>query len=192
MVVPFPTYFQLLLEFVRGCVLAPHYSTLAWTGFWEDVRDQAVVHRLGMSRSLTLILQMMQFAKTLDVLVGALEALNEESEPLGFRVSSVKTRIQAFNDILVAALLSVPICGEDVEVTEKFTYLDSDIHVSAGCEPEVNRRLGRAWGVIDSLDHGVWRCRYLCRRMKVRVFRSLVLPVLLFGCETWTLTKDLR
>ena len=32
----------------------------------------------------------------------------------------------------------------------------------------------------------------LCGRTKVRVFRSLVLPVLLYGCETWTLTKDLR
>ena len=45
---------------------------------------------------------------------------------------------------------------------------------------------------MDSMDHGVWRCRYLCRRTKVRVFRSLVLPVLLYGCETWTLTRDLR
>ena len=34
--------------------------------------------------------------------------------------------------------------------------------------------------------------RYLCRTMKVQVFRSLVLPVLHYGCETWTLTKDLR
>ena len=66
------------------------------------------------------------------------------------------------------------------------------IHVSTGCEPEVNRPLGWAWGVMDSLDHGVWCCRYLCGRTKVRVFRSLVLPVLLSGCETWTLTKDLR
>jgi len=38
----------------------------------------------------------------------------------------------------------------------------------------------------------VWHCRYLCRRMKVRVLSSLVLPVLLYGCETWTLTRDLR
>ena len=59
---------------------------------------------------------------------------------------------------LLAAILSLPVCGEDVEVTERFTYLGSDIHISAGCEPEVNRRLGLAWGVIDSLDHGVWRC----------------------------------
>ena len=93
--------------------------------------------------------------------------LNEESEPLGLWVSFVKTKIQAFNDILDAAVLSVPVCGKDVEVTERFTFLGSDIHVLTGCEPEVNRHLGRAWRVMDSLDHGVWRCRYLCRRMKV-------------------------
>ena len=58
-----------------------------------------------------------------------------------------------------AAILSVPVCGEDVEVTERFTYLGSDIHVSAGSEPEVNRRrsgLGShgftgSWGVALSV-----------------------------------------
>ena len=70
--------------------------------------------------------------------------------------------------------------------------LSRHIRVSVGCEPEVNIRLGRAWGVMDLLDHGVWHCQYLCRRMKVRVFRSLMLPVLLYRCEAWTLTRDLR
>ena len=95
-----------------------------------------------------------------------------------------KTKIQAFNDILDAAVLSVSVCVEDVEVVERFTYLGSDVLASAGCESEVNRCLGPAWGVMDLLDNGVWRCRYLCGRTKVRVFRSLVLPVLLYGCET--------
>ena len=63
--------------------------------------------------------------------------------------------------------MSVPVCDEDVEVTERLTDPGSDIHVSAGCEPEVNRRLGQTWGVMESLDHGVWRCRYLCRMTKV-------------------------
>ena len=113
-------------------------------------------------------------------------------ELLGLWISWVKTKIQAFNGILDAAVLSVPVCGEDVEVTERFIYLGSDIHVSAGCESEVNRHLGEAWGVMDSLDHGVWHCQYLCSRMKVQVFRSLVLPILLYGCETCSLTRDLR
>ena len=118
--------------------------------------------------------------------------LNEEKGLLILRVSCVKTKIQAFNDILDVSILSVPVCGEDVEVTERFTYLDSNIHVSAGCKPEVNGHLRQAWGVMDSLDHGVWRCWYLHRKTKVRVFRSLMLPILLYGCEAWTLTRDLR
>ena len=44
--------------------------------------------------------------------------LNEESEPLGLRVSLVKTKIQSFNAIMDADILSAPVCGEDVEVTE--------------------------------------------------------------------------
>ena len=60
------------------------------------------------------------FAVTMDILMGALQALNEESEPLGLRVSWVKTKIQASNDILDAAVMSVPVWGEDFEVTERF------------------------------------------------------------------------
>ena len=93
--------------------------------------------------------------------------LNEELEPLGLWVSWVKTKIQAFNDILDAAVLSVSVGGEDVEVVERFTFLGSDSHVSVGCESEVNRCLGRAWGVVDLLDHGVWCCQYLWGRTKV-------------------------
>ena len=131
------------------------------------------------------------FAETLELLVDALETLSSELEPLGLKVSWIKTKIQVFGDSL-DALQSVPVCGESVELVDRFTYLGSDIHSSASCDQEVNRRIGRACGVMDSLDRSVWRSRYLCKRTKVRVFGSLVLPVLLYGCETWTLTGDLR
>ena len=64
------------------------------------------------------------FAETLDILLRALEVLNEESELLGLQVSWVKTKIQTFNDILDAAILSVPGCGEYGVVTERFAYLE--------------------------------------------------------------------
>ena len=54
------------------------------------------------------------FAETVDILLGVLEVLNEDSEPLGLWVSWVKTKIQAFNDIMDAAILSVCVCCEDV------------------------------------------------------------------------------
>jgi len=80
------------------------------------------------------------------------KVLNEQSDLLGLQVSWVKTKIQPFNDIMDAAILSAPVCGEDVEVRKRFTFPGSDIHISAGCEPEVNRCLCRAWGAMDSLD----------------------------------------
>ena len=164
--IPFPV----VTGVCQGCVLAPTLfsASLNWI-LGRMLERSSCGASLGNVKiyDLDFADDTVIFAETLDILLGALKVLNEESEPLGLRVSWIKTKIQAFNDILDAAVLSVPVCGEDVHVTERLTYLGSDIHVSAGCEPEVNRRLGRAWGVRDSLDNGVWRCRYLCRRTKV-------------------------
>ena len=63
---------------------------------------------------------------------------------------------------------------------------------TGSCQPEVNKRIGLAYGVTRSLDGGVWRSRYLSRGTKLRVFSSIVLPVLLYSCEAWTLTLGLR
>mgnify|MGYP001310652731 CR=1 FL=1 len=81
------------------------------------------------------------------------------------RVSWVKTKIQAFGDLLdSAAINSVPVSCEDVEVVETFTYLGSVIHNSAECEAEVHRRLGlakRGYGFTeeDSLELAVFEQR---------------------------------
>ena len=76
---------------------------------------------------------------------------NRSSCDYGFPGS--KTEIQAFNDILDAAVLSAPVCGEDVEVVERFTCLGSDIHVFAGYEPEV--KTGMWVGPGESWNHWI-------------------------------------
>ncbi|KAG0724267.1 putative uncharacterized transposon-derived protein F52C9.6 [Chionoecetes opilio] len=132
------------------------------------------------------------FAESLEVLVMALEALHEEAKPLGLEVSWLKTKVQVFGDLLDEAVQSVHACGEDTEILESFTYLGSAVHNDGGSRQEVSRRIGIANGVMDSLSGSIWRCRYLCRRTKIRIFKSLVIPVLLHGCETWTLNSDLK
>ena len=147
--------FAVVTGVLQECVLAPTlFSTctdwiLGWTS--ERSRCSASFGNVKIS-DLDFADDPVIFAETLDILLGALGVLNEESESLGLWVSWVETKIHAFSNILDAAILSVPVCGEDVDVTERFTYLGSDIHV---CKPEVNRHLGRAWGVIDSLDLAV-------------------------------------
>ena len=149
----FSDLFPVVVGVRQGCVLAPtRFSTcMDWIlgRMLERSSCGASFGNVKIS-DLDFADDAVIFAETPDILLGALKVLNEESEPLGLRVSWVKTKIQAFIDILDAAILSVPVCSEDV------TYLGSVIHVSDGCEPVVNRCLGRAWGVMDSRDHGVW------------------------------------
>ncbi|KAG2465817.1 CNG3 protein, partial [Polypterus senegalus] len=119
------------------------------------------------------------FAESIEALIGELERLSEESECLGLRVPWKKNKIQAFNDLFGKAISSVSACGESVNLVEGSSY-------------EISRWIGRAWGVMRSLERGVWCSRYLCKRTKAQVFRVLMLPILLYGCETWTLSSDLR
>ena len=81
------------------------------------------------------------FAETTKVLAGALDTLSEEAEPLGLRVSWMKTKVLAFGDKVDAIVESIAENGENVEVTQRLTYLGSVIHSSTSCELEVYPRL---------------------------------------------------
>ncbi|KAG0710360.1 Squamous cell carcinoma antigen recognized by T-cells 3 [Chionoecetes opilio] len=179
----------------QGCVLAPSLFNACMDWVLDKVVDQSDCGAsVGNTKITDLVFadDAVIFAESLEVLVMALEALLEEAKPLGLEVSWLKTKVQVFGDLLDEAVQSVHACGEDIEILESFTYLGSAVHNDGGSRQEVLRRIGIAHGVMDSLSGSIWRCRYLCRRTKIRIFKSLVIPVLLYGCETWTLNSDLK
>lgn len=55
-------------------------------------------------------------------------------------------------------------------------------------DQEVSRRISLELAAMNSVNKSIWRCRYLCRRTKLRVLKTLVLPILLYGSETWMLS----
>ena len=79
--------------------------------------------------------------------------------------------------------LSIHVCDEDINILESFTYLGSVDHINGGSCQKVLWWIGLAPGVMDSLSTSIWRCQYLCRT-KIRILKSLVIPILLYGCET--------
>ncbi|KAG0712108.1 ATPase family AAA domain-containing protein 3-B [Chionoecetes opilio] len=179
----------------QGCVLAPSLFNACMDWVLDKVVDQSDCGAsVGNTKITDLVFadDAVIFAESLEVLVMALEALHEEAKPLGLEVSWLKTKVQVFGDLLDEAVQSVHACGEDIEILESFTYLGSAVHNDGGSRQEVLRRIGIAHGVMDSLSGSIWHCRYLCRRTKIRIFKSLVIPVLLYGCETWTLNSDLK
>ena len=132
------------------------------------------------------------FAETMQELTGFLEALSEESERLGLRISWMKTKIQQFIHAVDQAC-NVVSCGEEeVEVVSVFPYLGSRISDDGSIKVEIDHRMGLAWGAMSSLGDQIWCSKYLSRGTKVEVFKRLVLPVLLYGCKTWTLTAATR
>ena len=66
------------------------------------------------------------------------------------------------------------------------------MHNDGGSSQEVTWRIDLAHGIVDSFKMSIWRSRHLCRRTKIWIFKSLVILVLLYGCETWTLNTNLK
>ncbi|XP_050513376.1 uncharacterized protein LOC126889292 [Diabrotica virgifera virgifera] len=77
-----------------------------------------------------------------------------------------------------------------IENVENFTYLGSGITESGGTENDIRMRIGKVQQAFSMLNP-VWRSGEYTTRTKIRIFQSNVMSVLLYGCETWKVTKSL-
>jgi len=125
----------------------------------------------------------------LEVLLLALDILNDEARPLALEVNWQKTKIQSTINP-ATTLSSVYISGNPVEVVESFIYLGSEIHSSGSSEPEVLRRIGLAKSCFNLMNRGIW-CSSISVLTKVQQYRTYIQPVLLYASETWALTRAL-
>ena len=186
------SFFSVNTRVRQGCVLAPSlFNTCTWVLHTEQSHSRASV---GNTENTDLIFAdgAAIFAESLEFLVMALKALHEELKPLGLNVSWPKTKVQVFGGILEERVQSVHACGEDIDILKNFTYFGYVVHNDGGSSQDVTQRIGLAHGDMDSLNTSIWRCRYLCKWTKIWIFKSLVIPILLYGCETWTLNTDLN
>jgi len=82
------------------------------------------------------------------------------------------------------------VAGNAVEIVEKFTYLGSHLDNTGGSDAEVIRRIALTRYCMKALDRNIWRSS-ITTATKIRLYCAYILPVLLYGAETWTLTKVL-
>jgi hypothetical protein len=69
-----------------------------------------------------------------------------------------------------------------------FKYLGGLVNTTATCEQEVNARIGKTWGRFNQMKK-LWGIKSMNTDIKMRVYNAFVLPILLFGSETWALTE---
>ena len=78
--------------------------------------------------------------------------------------------------------------GETVETVSDFIFLSSKITADADCSHEIKRRLLLGRKVMTNLD-SVFKSRNITLTTKVRLVKGLVFPVVMYGCESWTIKK---
>ena len=110
--------------------------------------------------------------------------MKEESENLGLELNIQKTKIMASG-----AITSWEIDGETVEtVADFYFFLSSKITADGDCSHEIKRRLLLGRKLMTNLD-SIFKSRDITLPTKVK---AMVLPVVMYGCESWTVKKAER
>jgi len=123
-------------------------------------------------------------------LVAGLLVLQDEAAPLGLQINWTKTKIrQVWEPRLTQP--TVQVAAENVDLMNDFVYLGSLISHDGGSETEILWRIGIARDCFFLLQKNICRSR-IRTETKVQLCRTYILPVLLYGCETWTVTRTLE
>ena len=109
--------------------------------------------------------------------------VKEESEKAGLKLNIQKTKNKASSPIT-----SWKIAGETVKTVSDFTFGGSKITVDGACSHEIKRRLLLGRKVMTNLD-SIFKSRDITLLTKVRLLKAMVFPVVMCGCESWTVKK---
>ena len=110
--------------------------------------------------------------------------LKEESEEVGLKLNIQKTKIMASGPIT-----SWEIDGEIVETVSDFTFLDSKITADGDCSHEIKRCLLLGRKVMTNLD-SILKSIDITLSTEVCLVKAMVFPVVMYGCESWTIKKS--
>ena len=135
------------------------------------------INNLGYADETTLMAESEEELKSL------LMKVKEDSEKVGLKLYLQKTKIMASGPIT-----SWGIDGEKLEAVSDFIFLGSKITADGDCSHEIKRRLLLGRKVMTNLD-SILKNRGITLPTKVHLVKAMVFPVVMYGCECWTIKK---
>ena len=109
--------------------------------------------------------------------------VKEKSEKVGLKLNIQKTKIMASSPIT-----SWQIDGETMETVTDFIFLGSKITADGDCSHEIKICLLLGRKVMTNLD-SILKSRDITLQTKVRLVKAMAFPVVMYGCESWTIKK---
>ena len=125
-------------------------------------------------------------AESEEELKSLLMKVKEESEKVGLKLSIQKMKIVASS-----LITSWEVDGETVETVADFIFLGSKITADGDCSQEIKRHLLLGREVMTNLD-SIFKSRDITLPTKVHLVKAMVFPVVMYGCENWTVKKAER
>ena len=183
-------WFQIGKGICQGCILSPCLFNLyaehimrnagleeAQAGIKISSRN---ISNLRYADDTTLMAENEEELKSL------LRKVKEESENVGLRLNIQKTKIMASGPIT-----SWEIDGETVETVSDSIFLGSKITADGDCSHEIKRRLLLGRKFMTNLD-SIFKSRDITLPTKVHLVKTVVFPVVMYGCESWNVKKAER
>ena len=122
-------------------------------------------------------------AESEEELKSLLKKVKVESEKVGLKLNIQKTKIMASGPITSWEI--------DVETVSDFVFLGSKITADGDCSHEIKRRLLLGRKVMTNLD-SILKSRDITLPTKIHLVKAMVFPVVMYGCESWTVKKAER
>ena len=114
-----------------------------------------------------------------------IDRLNRNGKGTGLKISTKKTKLMRINANNNNAVV---IDRQEVEDVDSFDYPRARITKHGGAEDDIKNSIGKSAGGFNKLAK-IWRSVELSKNTKIRIFKSNVIAVLLYGCETWRMTR---
>ena len=157
--------------------------------FWQNLLVFALLHSVFQGQICLLLQVFLDFlllAESEEELKSLLMKVKVESEKVGSKLNIQKTKIMASGPIT-----SWEIDGDTVETVSDFIFLGSKITADGDCSHEIKRCLLLGRKVMTNLD-SIFKSRDITWPTKVRLVKAKVFPVVMYGCESWTVKKAER
>jgi len=113
------------------------------------------------------------------------ECLSYASKGTGLKIYIAKTKVIRLNAVSEEKVM---VNGEELEDADSFVYLGAKVITAGGTDDDITSRLGKARAVFGKLT-GVWKSSILNKSTKIRIFKSNVIAVSLYRCESWRMTE---
>ena len=183
-------WFQIGKGVCQGCIFAPClfnlYAEYIMRNAGLDEAEAGIKIVGGNTNNLRYADDTTLMAESKEELKSLLMKVKEESEKVGLKLNIQETKIMAS-----CPITSWEMDGETVETVSEFIFLGSRITADGECSHEIKRRLLLGRKVMSNLD-SIFKSRDITLSTKVRLVKAMVFPVVMYGCESWTVKKAER